>query len=210
MHHIVKYILSTEKDESKYNQSLSKFKGITCKPDKNKGFEELVDASFAGDWNNLCSEELSSVMSRTGFVIKHVSFPIYWTSKLQTEIVLSTTESEYIALSHLMREVIPLLPLVEEIHEVLDMQNPSKTCTSKCTVFEDKTVALNLRNVQDCVQEPNILELNIIVLGVRLLTEQSKCCLLTLKINKQTYLQNHYPEINFKNCVNSLLDGKAY
>ena len=58
MCHIVKYLLSIEKDESKYNNSLSKFKGMTCEPYKNKGSEALVDASFAGDWKKIFSEEL--------------------------------------------------------------------------------------------------------------------------------------------------------
>ena len=39
---------------------------------------------------------------------------ITWGSKLQTEIALSTTESEYIALSSAMREVIPFLGLTKE------------------------------------------------------------------------------------------------
>ena len=74
-------------------------------------------------------------MSRTRFVIKHMNFPIYWTSKLQTEIELSTAEVECIALAHSSREVIPILILIKEINDVLDMKNPSKTvknCINKC------------------------------------------------------------------------------
>ena len=41
--------------------------------------------------------------------------PLYWCSKLQTEIALSTTEAEYIALSQALREVIPLTTLLREI-----------------------------------------------------------------------------------------------
>ncbi len=39
---------------------------------------------------------------------------MHWTSKMQTEIALSTTEAEYIALSLSMREVIPIMWLLEE------------------------------------------------------------------------------------------------
>ena len=48
--------------------------------------------------------------------------PITWQSKLQTEIALSTTESEYIALSTAMREVIPFLNLLKEVSGVFDIQ----------------------------------------------------------------------------------------
>ena len=41
----------------------------------------------------------AAVLSRTGFVISYAGCPIYWASKLQTEIALSTTEAEYMALS---------------------------------------------------------------------------------------------------------------
>ena len=63
-------------------------------------------------------------MSRTGFVIKYMNCPIYWTSKLQTEIALSTTEAEHIALSHSMCEVIPMLTLIQKIHEKMNVPIP--------------------------------------------------------------------------------------
>ncbi len=40
-----------------------------------------------------------------------------WASKMQTEIALSSTEAEYIALSQSMREVQPLMVLIEEVQE---------------------------------------------------------------------------------------------
>ena len=54
------------------------------------------------------SEDPNSVKSRTGCVLKYGWMPITWFSRLQTEIVLSTTEAEYIALSAAAREVLPL------------------------------------------------------------------------------------------------------
>ena len=61
--------------------------------------------------------------------------PITWSSKLQTEIALSTTEAEYIALSQLMRKMIPFLNLMEEIGTVLGVFNPKPKF--HCKVFED-------------------------------------------------------------------------
>ena len=72
-----------------------------------------LDADFDGGrkYGNHASPE--SVFSRTGFVIMYAGCPITWGSKLQTEIALSTTESEYIALSSAIREVIPFLGLMK-------------------------------------------------------------------------------------------------
>ena len=41
--------------------------------------------------------------------------PILWASKLQTEIALSSTESEYIFLSKGLQEIIPLMRLIHEL-----------------------------------------------------------------------------------------------
>ena len=58
-----------------------------------------------------------------------------WQSKLQTEIVLSTTEAEYIALSQSLREVLPFMNLMKEIDDVFGIHNPSPKF--HCKVFED-------------------------------------------------------------------------
>eukprot|EP00957_Ditylum_brightwellii_P182667 13913667-Ditylum_brightwellii.AAC.1 len=74
------------------------------RPDMTRGFEVYKDASFSGEWNSACGEEPTSVLSRTGYIIKYANCPIVWSSKLQTEITMSTTEAEYVALSQAMRE----------------------------------------------------------------------------------------------------------
>ena len=92
-----------------------------------------MDADFAGGWTKDYGDEVSSVFSRTGYVIKYGNCPIVWLSKLQTEVALSTTEAEYIALSQAMRNVIPIMQLLEEIQQFMGIlvQKP----TVKCTVF---------------------------------------------------------------------------
>ncbi len=70
----------------------TKEKGIKYKIDKSKGLECYVDANFAGGWDISDPYNPSNLMSRTGFVIKYADCLIYWKSKLQTEIALSTTE----------------------------------------------------------------------------------------------------------------------
>ena len=85
-------------------------------------------------------------MSQTGYVIKYAEYPITFVSKLQPEYVLSTTEAEYIALSQSMREVIPMMQLMEEIHDYMDI--PLRKPIVKCTVFEDNNGAWTVANNQ--------------------------------------------------------------
>ena len=113
----------------------TKDKGLIFKPDTSKGLECYVDADFAGAWKDGDHDCAESVLSRTGFVIMYAGCPITWQSKLQTEIALSTTESEYIALSTAMREVIPFLNLLQEISAVFDL--PSTKPIFNCKVWED-------------------------------------------------------------------------
>ena len=61
--------------------------------------------------------------------------PIAWCSKLQTEIALGTTESEYISLSSAMREVIPFLNIMKETADLSGLY--MKKSLFKCTVWED-------------------------------------------------------------------------
>ena len=109
-------MLSTQTSRSKLNRSFDEFKGVMFRPKVSEGLVACVDASFAGDWNVLGSAEATSVMSRTGFVTKCMGCLVFWVSKLQTEIALSTTEAEHIALSHSMREILPFIKLIKELH----------------------------------------------------------------------------------------------
>ena len=63
------------------------------------------------------AELRESVLSRTGFVITYCNCPVTWSSKLQTEIALSTTEAEYIALSTMCRTLLPMRMLLKEINK---------------------------------------------------------------------------------------------
>ena len=83
-------------------------KGLTYSPDLNCGLECHVDVDFSGGWRPGDHSNPECVLSRTGFVMMYAGCSVTWSSfKLQTEISLSTTEAEYIALSQAMREVIP-------------------------------------------------------------------------------------------------------
>ena len=116
--------------------------GTKFSPSFTKSLEVYVDASFAGDWNKIWSEEPSSVMSRTGYLIKYADCPIIWCSKLQSEIALSTTESEYIALSQSLRDALPLVELLKELEVVIPRSD--EVPKIHCSVFEDNIGCIDL------------------------------------------------------------------
>ena len=72
----------------------------------------------------------------------HANCPVLYVSRWQTEIALSTTEAEYIALSQAMREVIPFMHLLQEINKVFSI-NTSKA-KFHCKVFEDNNSCISL------------------------------------------------------------------
>ena len=78
-----------------------------------------VDADFAGLWNHENDQDPHCVKSRTCVG----GSPIVWSSKLQTLIASSTMESEYIAMSTVCRELIPLQDLITEVAEHLGVPN---------------------------------------------------------------------------------------
>ena len=85
-------------------------------------------------------------MSRTGYVIILCNTPLYWCSKLHTEIALSTTEAEYIALSQALREVIPLTNLLEQIDKVFPIG--IATPQIHCKVWEDNESCISIAKNQ--------------------------------------------------------------
>ncbi len=120
----------------------SRDKGIIYKLDSTRGLEVYVDADFAGGWSLGDVHNPKVVLSRTGYVIMYAGCPITWSSKLQTEIALSTTEAEYIALSQAMRETLPFLNLMQEIGRVFEFFNPKPKF--HCKVFEDNASCIKV------------------------------------------------------------------
>ena len=120
--------------------------GLMFKPDSSKGFECYADADFCGAWNKAFAEvDPSTSKSRSGWYVFYAGCPIIWASKLQiqTQVALSTTEAEYIALSSALRDVIPIMQLVEEVKK----KGFQVICTAPfvyCKAFEDNSGALEL------------------------------------------------------------------
>jgi Reverse transcriptase (RNA-dependent DNA polymerase) len=119
-------------------------KGLIFKPTfDNISVDCYVDADFLGLFGTEDSQDPISAKSRTGYVITLANCPLLWVSKLQTEIALSTCESEFVALSQAFRSLIPTKRLLEET--LKGMQLPIQVhYQAKSTVFEDNAAALGL------------------------------------------------------------------
>ncbi|CAJ1959006.1 unnamed protein product [Cylindrotheca closterium] len=124
----------------------TKDKGTILKPDKEKGIEVYVDADFAGNWDPNEYEDRDTARSRHGYYITYAGCPIVWKSQMQTEVALSSTESEYTGLSYALREAIPIMNLFQEM---IDNGIPLETSKAKvhCKVFEDNSGALEIAKV---------------------------------------------------------------
>jgi hypothetical protein len=66
--------------------------GIIYDPKREQSIQAYADAEFCGSWNKATApQDISTSKSRTGYIIHFVDYPIIWTSKLQMQIALSTT-----------------------------------------------------------------------------------------------------------------------
>eukprot|EP00978_Attheya_sp_CCMP212_P046237 scaffold379946_cov75-Attheya_sp.AAC.1 len=111
------------------------------------GLEDWVDADFCGNWDRKYAlEDPTTARSRSGYIVRYCGCPILWRSKLQTEVALSTTEAEYVALSQSLREVLPIMRLLNEAKAIGINVLHTKPII-RCTVFEDNEGALELANV---------------------------------------------------------------
>ncbi len=85
----------------------------------------------------------STAKSCSGWIVFYASCPVCWASKLQSQVALSTTKAEYIAMSMALIDVIPVMDLIAEVKD----RGFQVICTQPyvyCKVFEDNSGALEL------------------------------------------------------------------
>jgi hypothetical protein len=78
---------------------------------------------------------------------------------LQTEITLSSTEAEYIALSTAVRDIVPIQALIDEAIKKKVITIATQNPTIKCTIFEDNKGAVEMANVpkmRPCTKHLNV------------------------------------------------------
>ena len=86
--------------------------------------------------------------------------PDIWASKLQSQIALSTTEAEYLALSQALRDTIPVMELLQEI-KGKGFKTLSTSPRVFCKAFEDNTGALELVRLPK--MRPRTKHINVVV-----------------------------------------------
>ena len=101
----------------------TKENGLVFNPSKKLVVDCYADADFAGLWGHEDPQDPICTRSRTGFVVTFADCPLLWVSKIQTEIALSTLHSEYVALSHSVRALIPLKSLIKEVIDNLGIDS---------------------------------------------------------------------------------------
>ena len=106
-----------------------------------------ADADFAGGHGRDSSEDPDSVKSRCGFVIRFGGVPLTWKSQLISEICLSTTHSEYVALVQSLRTLIPIRTTVIDALKFFKLPANEKP-RIYCKVFEDNQSVYMLVNNQ--------------------------------------------------------------
>jgi hypothetical protein len=122
-------------------------KGLILRPNMSKSFEVHVDCDFAGNWvKEDAMEDPSTAKSRTGYVISYGGCPIIWASKLQTEVVLSSTESKYVELLESLHVTIVMMNLLNEL-KAFGIPITKTTPTVFCKLFEDNAGAIHLATV---------------------------------------------------------------
>ena len=112
-------------------------KGLYLKPSSTYKVDCYVDADFAGLFSSENRALPISVKSRTGYVKFYRDAPLMWVSKLQTQIALSTMESEYIALSQAMRDLIPIREILKEVLIEVFQANPTIRYSTFSKAFDD-------------------------------------------------------------------------
>ncbi len=119
--------------------------GLKFKPDSKKGFECYCNTDFSGNWNRkFAPVDPSTTKSQSGWIIFYAGCPVSWASKLQLQIALSTTKAEYIAMSQALRDVIPIMNLLQEMRERNFKVICIKPYVYHCKVLEDNAGALEL------------------------------------------------------------------
>ena len=118
------------------------FKGMAVqvmilKPFPEKGIKCYVDAKFTGRCNQNEVIYPRSVLYRTCYVVAYAKCLIIWTSRIQTEIALSTTEAECIVLYQYMRDILLFVGLMRDVEFILRLQwNILKVL---CSIFEKQS-----------------------------------------------------------------------
>lgn len=158
-------------------------KGTIIRPVSDKDLEVYVDASFCGDWDPTeAAQDRDTARSRHGYIINYAGCPLLWKSQLQTEIAMSSTESEYTGLSYALRDAIPIMELLKEMKK---RGHPIRTAEARvhCRVFEDNSGALEMAKIHK--YRPRTKHLNVRLHHFRDYVERGEISIHDINTNDQ-------------------------
>jgi hypothetical protein len=114
------------------------------RPDPSRSVEVYADADFCGLFNaETAIYDPVTAKSRSGYIVMYMGCPIIWASKLQGKTALSTTKAVYNACSEALRNVLPIMNLLEEAATLNIDVAPPKT-KILCKLFCDNSGACEL------------------------------------------------------------------
>jgi hypothetical protein len=120
-------------------------RGLIIKPSSGVlKIDAYLDANFAGMYGYERHDNPSCVKSWTSYVINVTKHPVMWQFKLQTKTVLSTMETEIVAILHCSHELIPIMQIVEFLGPAVGV--PVDCTSMHACIHEDDMAALILAN----------------------------------------------------------------
>ena len=90
-------------------------RGMVIQPTREIDVDAYPDADFVGMYGHEKPTDPACAKSHSGFVIMFAGVPILWQSKLQTDTALLAMEAEVISLAACMRELIPIIDMVNSL-----------------------------------------------------------------------------------------------
>ena len=153
IHQVARYTFEPKKSHEVAVKRIGRYlkgtmdKGLILEPSDDLSIDCYPDADFAGLWGHEHPQDPHCVKSRTGYVITLAGCPVLWVSKLQTEIALSTMESEYVALSTSCKDLFPIMDLVQEIGSFFDLPVKDRA-RFHIRIHEDNVGALTLGKLE--------------------------------------------------------------
>lgn len=138
--------------------------GINYSKSENSNKCDVISAYVDSDFANDCNDRKSI----TGFVIKILNNVVFWKTRKQTTVSLSSAEAEYVALSSCTVECVFIAHLLEDIFEgkiyPIQIFEDNQSCIMIASTLETKRskhIDVKHHFVRDCVAE-GIVNLNYI------------------------------------------------
>ena len=108
-----------------------------------------VDADFVDLWVHENPQDPICASIRAELVVTFSNFLLLWVSKLQTDSDLSTTNYEYVTLSHSFRDLLPLKSLTKEVIDNLVFDSEKLKFVSSSTVYKENNGAIVVSTSQN-------------------------------------------------------------